>query len=193
MPALARTARQRALGPAGPGQAEGTEAERALAFQEAYGALRNRIQAFVALPLDALDALSLQHAVDEIGAMDDERRHDRLCAVNGLGRIGKLALKPLLERGARSPGSTMPWAIRRCMRICWSSTRSMAAGRRSSPMTRQRDIDGTRLPFIGTRILAELPLDGVDVVIDCTGVFKTEAALAPYFEAGVKKVVVSRR
>jgi glyceraldehyde 3-phosphate dehydrogenase len=29
------------------------------------------------------------------------------------------------------------------------------------------------------------------VVIDCTGVFKTEAALAPYFEAGVKKVVVS--
>ncbi|MCV6613659.1 MAG: enoyl-CoA hydratase-related protein, partial [Cellvibrionaceae bacterium] len=33
--------------------------------------------------------------------------------------------------------------------------------------------------------------DGVDVVVDCTGVFKTEAKLAPYFEAGVKKVVVS--
>jgi glyceraldehyde 3-phosphate dehydrogenase len=31
----------------------------------------------------------------------------------------------------------------------------------------------------------------VDVVIDCTGVFKSEAKLAPYFEAGVKKVVVS--
>jgi glyceraldehyde 3-phosphate dehydrogenase len=29
------------------------------------------------------------------------------------------------------------------------------------------------------------------VVIDCTGAFKTEAALAPYFAAGVKKVVVS--
>ena len=29
------------------------------------------------------------------------------------------------------------------------------------------------------------------MVIDCTGVFKTEAKLAPYFEAGVKKVVVS--
>jgi glyceraldehyde 3-phosphate dehydrogenase len=29
------------------------------------------------------------------------------------------------------------------------------------------------------------------VVIDCTGVFKTEAKLAPYFAAGVKKVVVS--
>lgn len=52
-------------------------------------------------------------------------------------------------------------------------------------------IDGTRLPFIGTRDLAELPLEGVDVVIDCTGAFKTEAKLAPYFEAGVRKVVVS--
>jgi glyceraldehyde 3-phosphate dehydrogenase len=29
------------------------------------------------------------------------------------------------------------------------------------------------------------------VVIDCTGVFKTEAKIAPYFTAGVKKVVVS--
>ena len=52
-------------------------------------------------------------------------------------------------------------------------------------------IDGRRLPFIGTRDLRALPLDGVDVVIDCTGVFKSEAALAPYFEAGVKRVVVS--
>ena len=34
-------------------------------------------------------------------------------------------------------------------------------------------------------------MEGVDVVIDCTGVFKTEAKIAPYFEAGVKKVVVS--
>jgi glyceraldehyde 3-phosphate dehydrogenase len=52
-------------------------------------------------------------------------------------------------------------------------------------------IDGMRLPFVGTRDLSALPLAGVDVVIDCTGVFKSEAALAPYFEAGLRKVVVS--
>lgn len=52
-------------------------------------------------------------------------------------------------------------------------------------------VNGTRLPFVGTKDLSALPLDGVDVVIDCTGVFKTEAKLAPYFDAGVKKVVVS--
>lgn len=52
-------------------------------------------------------------------------------------------------------------------------------------------IDGIRLPFIGTQEITNLPLDGVDVVIDCTGVYKTEAKLTPYFAAGVKKVVVS--
>jgi glyceraldehyde 3-phosphate dehydrogenase len=32
---------------------------------------------------------------------------------------------------------------------------------------------------------------GVDLVVDCTGKFKAKAALAPYFAAGVRKVVVS--
>ena len=53
-----------------PVKAEGTDAERALAFQHAYGTLRNRIRAFAALPFDTLDRISLQHAVDEIGRAD---------------------------------------------------------------------------------------------------------------------------
>jgi protein-tyrosine-phosphatase/DNA-binding transcriptional ArsR family regulator len=56
-----------------PVQAEGTDAERALAFQECYGALRNRIQAFVSLPFEALDRMSLQNAVDDIGRMSEGR------------------------------------------------------------------------------------------------------------------------
>ncbi|TCP39987.1 helix-turn-helix domain-containing protein [Rhodovulum marinum] len=50
-----------------PVKAEGTDAQKSLAFQQAYGALKNRIQAFTALRLDALDRLALQKAVDEIG------------------------------------------------------------------------------------------------------------------------------
>ncbi len=49
-----------------PVKAEGTDAEKSLAFQQAYGALRNRILAFTALPLDTLDRISLQKAVDDI-------------------------------------------------------------------------------------------------------------------------------
>jgi len=55
-----------------PVKAEGSDAERSLAFQSAYGALRNRIMAFTALPMDTLDRMSLQKAVDKIGQMNDE-------------------------------------------------------------------------------------------------------------------------
>jgi len=113
-------------------------------------------------------------------------------ALNGLGRVGKLALRPLLERGAE---------------IAWINDAEGDAamhahllefdtvhGRWDAEFSSDADsvtVNGTRIPFIGTKNLSDLPLDGVDVVIDCTGVFKTTAKLAPYFDAGVKKVVVS--
>ena len=53
-----------------PVKAEGTEAQKRLAFQQAYGALRNRILAFTALPLETLDRISLQKAVDRIAGIE---------------------------------------------------------------------------------------------------------------------------
>lgn len=54
-------------GMADPVKATGTDAEKRLAFQQTYGALRNRITAFTALPFDQLDRGSLQKHVDAIG------------------------------------------------------------------------------------------------------------------------------
>ena len=50
-----------------PAAAEGTEAERHLAFAEAYRMLNNRIGVFTSLPLRSLDRLTLQKRLDEIG------------------------------------------------------------------------------------------------------------------------------
>ncbi|KPP88658.1 MAG: glyceraldehyde-3-phosphate dehydrogenase, type I [Rhodobacteraceae bacterium HLUCCO07] len=113
-------------------------------------------------------------------------------ALNGLGRVGKLALRPLLERGAR-----IAWindAVGDPEMHAHLLEFDTVHGRWNAEFSHDADsvtIDGQRLLFIGTRDLSALPLDDVDVVIDCTGVHKTEARLAPYFEAGVKKVVVS--
>ena len=113
-------------------------------------------------------------------------------ALNGLGRIGKLALRPLLERGAQIAfindavgDSAMHAHLLEFDSVHGRWPAAFEAGERSI------SIDGTRIPVTSTRNLEDLPLDGVDVVIDCTGAFKTEAKLAPYFAAGVKKVVVS--
>lgn len=51
-----------------PVAAKGTDAQKSPAFQQAYGALDSRITAFTALPIAALDRISLQKAVDDIGA-----------------------------------------------------------------------------------------------------------------------------
>ena len=55
-----------------PAKATGSEAEIALAFAETYRMLRNRISIFVNLPLGALDRLSLQASLDEIGQTQAE-------------------------------------------------------------------------------------------------------------------------
>jgi arsenate reductase (thioredoxin) len=53
-----------------PAEARGTPAEIALAFKDAYRMLNQRIGLFVALPIQSLDRLSLQHRLKEIGRME---------------------------------------------------------------------------------------------------------------------------
>ena len=52
-----------------PAEAEGTPAEIALAFKDAYRMLNQRIAIFTSLPLRSLDRLSLQNKLREIGRM----------------------------------------------------------------------------------------------------------------------------
>jgi len=113
-------------------------------------------------------------------------------ALNGLGRIGKLALKPLLEAGETvafvndavgDPAMHAHLLEFDTVHGRWNATFSAT----DDSIT----VDGTTIPALTTRKPEDLPLEGIDVVIDCTGAFKTEAKLAPYFDAGVKKVVVS--
>jgi protein-tyrosine-phosphatase len=51
-----------------PAAAEGTEAEKHLAFADAYRMLNNRISIFVSLPMNTLDKLALQKRLHEIGS-----------------------------------------------------------------------------------------------------------------------------
>lgn len=55
-----------------PVRAAGSEAERSLAFQQAYGTLRHRIRAFSALPFATLDRIALQAAVDDLARPNSE-------------------------------------------------------------------------------------------------------------------------
>ena len=113
-------------------------------------------------------------------------------AINGFGRIGKLMLRPLLERGAEvvfvNDAEGDPAMHAHLMEFDSVHGRWPA---RFEHDAESISIDGTRIAVTKSRKLEELPLAGVDVLIDCTGVHKTAAKLAPAFAAGVRRVVVS--
>ncbi len=52
-----------------PAGRDGTEAEKRLAFTEAYRRLNSRIAAFISLPVSSLDRMSLKARLDTIGTL----------------------------------------------------------------------------------------------------------------------------
>ncbi|ANY82762.1 hypothetical protein BB934_31430 (plasmid) [Microvirga ossetica] len=65
----ARPGRSRRTG-AFPNAATGSEAEIAVAFDEAYRMLRRRIELLLAIPIGSIDRLALEESLREIGRSD---------------------------------------------------------------------------------------------------------------------------
>lgn len=117
-------------------------------------------------------------------------------ALNGLGRIGKLVLRDLIDTGAGGEivlvNDPEGDAAQHALLMEFDSVH----GRWATPVRATEGalvIAGRPIALAQERTIEALPLAalGVDIVIDCTGVFKTAAKVAPYFAAGVAKVIVS--
>ena len=52
-------------------------------------------------------------------------------------------------------------------------------------------IDGKRLNYTIAAVPADIPLNDIDIVVECSGKFKTVESLSPYYDKGVSKVLVS--
>jgi glyceraldehyde 3-phosphate dehydrogenase len=117
-------------------------------------------------------------------------------ALNGLGRIGKLVLRDLIDTGAGGDLVLLNDPVGDAEQHALLMEFDSVHGRWKTPVAptdghlvlNRRPIRLTHEKTIEALPLAEL---GIDLVIDCTGVFKTAAKTAPYFTAGVKKVIVS--
>ncbi|MDP2080385.1 MAG: ArsJ-associated glyceraldehyde-3-phosphate dehydrogenase [Pseudotabrizicola sp.] len=117
-------------------------------------------------------------------------------ALNGLGRIGKLALRNLIDCGAGGDivlindpaGDAEQHALLMEFDSVHGRWPTLVSHEDGALILSSQRIRLSHEKTIDALPLAEL---GVDLVIDCTGVFKTAAKLAPYYKAGVNKVVVS--
>jgi len=117
-------------------------------------------------------------------------------ALNGFGRIGKLLLRVLADDPAQGqivllndPSGTPE---QHALLMEFDSVH----GRWNGEIAHDADtltLNGQRMQVTSHKRIEDLPLAelGVDLVLDCTGVFKTAEKVAPYYAAGVKKVIVS--
>ena len=117
-------------------------------------------------------------------------------ALNGLGRIGKLALRDLIDSGAGGEIVLINDPVGDAEQHALLMEFDSIHGRWRTPVGYQEGalvLNGKPVRLTHEKSIETLPLAelGVDLVIDCTGIFKTAAKVAPYYAAGVKKVVVS--
>ncbi len=117
-------------------------------------------------------------------------------ALNGLGRIGKLALRDLIDTGAGGDIVLVNDPVGTPEQHALLMEFDSVHGRWKAGIAHDADsltLNGQRIRLTAAKRIEDLPLAelGVDLVVDCTGVFKTAAKVKPYYEAGVKKVVVS--
>ena len=115
--------------------------------------------------------------------------------INGFGRMGRLALRAGWDaedlefahvnelHGDAATGAHL---------LEFDSVH----GRWPRPVAASADallVDGASIGWSGTATPGDVPWGdlGVDVVLECTGRFRTRAALEPYFAAGARKVVVA--
>ena len=117
-------------------------------------------------------------------------------AINGLGRIGKLVLRDIIDTGVDGDIVLLNDPVGDVEQHALLMEFDSVHGRWSTPVAASNgalELNGQRIRLMHEKTIEALPLAelGVDLVIDCTGVFKTGAKIAPYYASGVKKVVVS--
>jgi glyceraldehyde 3-phosphate dehydrogenase len=117
-------------------------------------------------------------------------------ALNGLGRIGKLLLRDLIDSGAGGEVVLLNDPVGDAEQHALLMEFDSVHGRWLTPVSHDAGallLGDQRIRLTHEKRIEDLPLAemGVDLVVDCTGVFKTASKLAPYFAAGVKKLAVS--
>ncbi|RKR74408.1 type I glyceraldehyde-3-phosphate dehydrogenase [Frondihabitans australicus] len=124
-------------------------------------------------------------------------------AINGFGRIGRNALRALLERegtGANSAATTLEIVAVNDLTQPRDLARLLAfdttAGRLGRPVEVDGDtlvVDGRRIRVLAERDPRDLPWKelGVDIVLESTGRFTSAEAARAHLDAGAKRVLVS--
>ena len=115
--------------------------------------------------------------------------------INGFGRIGRLALRAAWDSDAfeithinEIAGDAKSAAhLLRFDSVHGTWDREISANQANDQII----IDGKAIHYSSNKAIEEGPWAAVDLMVECTGTFKSQQVLSPYFDHGVSKVVVS--
>ena len=120
-------------------------------------------------------------------------------AINGYGRIGRVAHRVVLERfvneveivaiNGGTSTDTQGWAYL----LKYDTAYGILKDHIVKGETEKLVVDGRDIPFYTQKDPAKLPWKdlSVDVVLECTGEFTTMEKITPHLDAGAKKVILS--
>src|SRR5438132_3096269 len=127
-------------------------------------------------------------------------------AINGFGRIGRLVFRAMVEQGlvgkdvdVVAVGDIVP-ADNLAYLVKYDTTQGQFRGKletkKSSPDKAEDDVlivNGDEMRVVAAKTPAELPWKelGVDIVIECTGLFTDAEKAKGHLTAGAKKVIIS--
>ena len=117
-------------------------------------------------------------------------------AINGFGRIGRLVLRAALEAGRKDLEfvaiNDLGSAEANAYLLKYDSVHGTFPGKISATK-KSIKVNGAKIQVLAERDPAKLPWDelGIDVVMECTGLFTTKDSAGKHLVAGAKKVLVS--
>lgn len=116
-------------------------------------------------------------------------------AINGFGRMGRLALRAAWDREDLEfvhVNELHGDAATAAHLLCFDSVHGRW-DRGASGDGEQLVVDGTTIGYSAAAAPGDVPWGehGAEIVLECSGQFRTIQSLAPYFQQGVRKVIVA--
>jgi len=117
-------------------------------------------------------------------------------AINGYGRIGRNVLRALYESGRKDVQIVAINDLGDAAINAHLTQYDTAHGRFPGTVAAADGaivVNGDRIACYAERDPAKLPWGdlGIDVVLECTGIFRTKAKCQPHIDAGARKVIIS--
>ncbi len=116
-------------------------------------------------------------------------------AINGFGRIGRTVFKAVLDKDIKADLVAIN-DLSDMETLAYLLKYDSAYGRYNKKVTYTKDslvVDGKKYKVLSEKDPSELPWGkmGVDLVLECTGLFRTGQEAGKHLEAGADKVIIS--